>query len=511
MELSAKLVINHLKQHFKMKTSDNLSADQVLKYPVLYNRSLPLKEGLIFVIDDPSFSLSHSDPGKTLLILIGKKVQLDVKKYSNICVISSDVSTALVFQVLQEVFEIYNDWCQNIFQMMTSAPTVQRLLDVSSFAITNPMMVIGMDFTVLGSIRAKNLQNLRNSIFGSDELTKPIVDSLKSDANYHEAAGRSGFFFYPGNDTASPCLCVNIKTHGVTTHRLLVYEGPMPLDDTIGFVAEYLAMSITKVIESTVLSDFDDTPSLHHTFSSLMTNSKADYVTISQRLTASGWIVSHMYQCILVKPSTLDTQNMTLKAIRNYIENIVPDSVALEHHGNIAVFLNLSLTSSSGSARIQKLTTFIRDSLLTAGFSRVMMGHFNFYRQYQQARIALNLGSKKNPTSWTHHFEDIALTYMMRQMTQSLPAYMIAHEKLLQLKYQDEEGNSDLFNTLRCYLENNQNATKTAQLLYIHRSTLLYRLERIMKYMKNDLSNPDEIFYLLLSYRLLEEEEASDK
>ena len=84
---------------------------------------------------------------------------------------------------------------------------------------------------------------------------------------------------------------------------------------------------------------------------------------------------------------------------------------------------------------------------------------------------------------------------------------MICHEKLLSLKYESENGSSQLYQTLRCYLENHQNASRTAAQLFIHRSTLLYRLERISRFLKSDLSDPDELLYLLLSFRLIDMEE----
>ena len=88
---------------------------------------------------------------------------------------------------------------------------------------------------------------------------------------------------------------------------------------------------------------------------------------------------------------------------------------------------------------------------------------------------------------------------------------MICHEKLLQLKYQDESTGTQLYETLRVYLQNNQSATKTAAALYIHRSTLLYRIEKIEAALKSDLTDPDELLYLMLSFYLMDQEEKSKK
>ncbi|MDO4339902.1 MAG: helix-turn-helix domain-containing protein [Eubacteriales bacterium] len=505
MNLSAKLVVFYLRRHLSLRTSAKISAEPCLKYPVLYQKGLPLREQLIYVIDEADFLLSRHNLNRVLLLLTGKYADKTLEKYPNVCLIESEASAAWILQLLQEIFQIYNEWQQEIFKLMSSASSVQRILDISSEAIHNPMTVIGMDFTVIGSV-GMQMDNLKDSVFGSSEETLPIVNALKNDPNYENAVRKRGFFYYPGNEYASPSLCVNIQSCGRTAYRLLISAGSMPLDNTIGFLAEFLAQNVTILINSSMFVSKGD-QSLRYIFHNLLTNPKADYVEISQELTAYGWQVTHYYLCILIQIGTPDWKNLTLKAICSYIENTVPESCAVEHEGNIVVYINLNLVSLPLDHINQKLACFIRDNYLTAGYSRQMMGHFNFYRQYQQAKLTIDLGRRRHPTAWIHHFNDIAMTYYMEQLTKKLPAYMTCHEQLLQLKYQDEATGSELYRTLRCYLQNQQSATKTAQAMYIHRSTLLYRLNRIRDIMKSDFSDPEEVLYLLLSFRLLEEEE----
>lgn len=84
---------------------------------------------------------------------------------------------------------------------------------------------------------------------------------------------------------------------------------------------------------------------------------------------------------------------------------------------------------------------------------------------------------------------------------------MLCHEKLLDLQRTDREQNTEYMLTLRTYLEENLNATQAASLLFIHRSTFLYRLDKIKNILDSGLDDPEEIFYLNLSFRLLEQEE----
>ena len=140
-----------------------------------------------------------------------------------------------------------------------------------------------------------------------------------------------------------------------------------------------------------------------------------------------------------------------------------------------------------------------------------MLGHFNFHRQYVQASTALQVGKRREPSRWIHHFNQIALPYILEQTIRKLPAYMICHERLLDLKYKDEANQTRLYETTRCYLEHHQNIARTSEALFIHRSTLLYRLEKIRDILKTDFSDPDELLYLLLSFHLMDMEEQSNQ
>ena len=84
---------------------------------------------------------------------------------------------------------------------------------------------------------------------------------------------------------------------------------------------------------------------------------------------------------------------------------------------------------------------------------------------------------------------------------------MLCYEKLLDLQKSDKVQNTEYMKTLRVYLEHNLNTVQSAKALFIHRSTFLYRLERIKSILETDLEDPDKLFYLNLSFRLLEGED----
>ena len=67
----------------------------------------------------------------------------------------------------------------------------------------------------------------------------------------------------------------------------------------------------------------------------------------------------------------------------------------------------------------------------------------------------------------------------------------------------DEKHNTKLGETLETYLTLERNVVQTARALFIHRSTLFYRLDRIHQITGLDLDNPRIRLYLLMSYQML--------
>ena len=474
MKLSSKLICYHLQKSFPIHTS-RLDTEPVLSCPACYEKATPLQDGRVYLVSEPDFRLTFRHPKNILFLIIGTSYHDYELSQPNLCVIPQDIPVNTILNKLQEIFLIYDQWNQSLIDSRLRNASIMELMELTDCIIPNPMMLIGMDFTIIAS-RKWALGDLSNSVLGSSENSWALVYSL------------------------------NISNNDKAVYRLMFSEGEAPLDDTFGFILEYLAQMVSHALSTGIMHNRDKSFPLHQIFISIMTDPGADYVKISQQLSNVGWLSSHMYQCILIQTGLIDQKNLTLNAICNYLENTIPASCATEYKGNAVLFINLDLCTMTVREISDKIEGFIKSSMLNAGYSRKMLGHFNFHRQYTQASVALQVGKRKNPAESIHHFNSIALPYILEQATRKLPAYMICHEKLLSLKYKDEAGQSHLYDTLRCFLEHNQNIAHTANALFIHRTTLLYRLDKIRAFLDSDLTDRDEILYLLLSFHLMDME-----
>lgn len=74
--------------------------------------------------------------------------------------------------------------------------------------------------------------------------------------------------------------------------------------------------------------------------------------------------------------------------------------------------------------------------------------------------------------------------------------------EIKELMLDDERRKTDLLETLDSYMDNNQSLAKCANELFIHRNTLLYRLNKIQSQYGIDLDDPSMTAAIILSCKV---------
>ena len=409
---------------------------------------------------------------------------------------------------MQEIFDTADGWERKIHDLMLEHAGMERLLQVTSEFLQNPLTVIGLDFTFVAEAGSKYLPP-RARLYTDEGLNVEYVNALLQNETYREMADTHETVMFPAYISGCRSMNRNLFVDEKATHRLILTECRVEITQgvicVLDILSEKLEFLLTHEVEET-----DPDRDIEQIFVRVLSDRTADYMQISRELSELGWGGNHEYMCLILQITYLNQQNLSTKAISRYIKKKLGDSVSFLYQDEIVVFFDLTRLGMNQEEVAGKLVYFIRDTYLKAGYSRVMTGHMNLRRQYVQAKTALDVGSRKKPYLWIHYFSQVAMTYILEQATKRLPGTMICHEGLLELKKHDEENQTQYMETLRVYLEQHLSATQAARELFIHRSTFLYRLDRIREILQSDLDDPEEIFYLELSFRLLEQEEEKE-
>lgn len=409
---------------------------------------------------------------------------------------------------VQEIFDAADEWERKIHDLMLEHAGMDRLLQVTSEFLQNPMTVTGLDFTFVAEAGSEYLPP-RARLYTDDGLNMEYVNALLQNETYRDMADTHEYVMFPAYISGCRSMNRNLFVDGKATHRLVLTECRSEITLRVICVLDILVEKLEYLLAHEAEEE-DPDRDMEQIFVRILSDRTADYMQVSRELSELGWSGNHEYMCLILQITYLNQQNLSTKAICRYIKKKFEDSVSFLYQDEIVAFFDLTRLGKSQEEVAGKLVYFIRDTYLKAGYSRVMTGHMNLRRQYVQAKTALDVGSRKKPYLWIHYFGQVALTYILEQATRRLPGTMICHEGLLELKKHDEENQTQYMETLRVYLEQHLSATQAARELFIHRSTFLYRLDRIKEILQSELDDPEEIFYLELSFRLLEQEQEKE-
>ena len=484
LRLSSVYLYEKIKKKYKILKKGNLSGTDGYLRPFLYLEKKIVQKKHVYLIQGEhiaDLTQRTSDTEETFWIISRKagteKLQIseelpDTLVYMEI-VLEGMEEIYEFMNDLQEIFDAADEWERKIHNLMVEHAGMESLLKVTSEFLQNSLTVRGLDFA-------------SSSEAGGEQLTSKM---------YTEHW-----------DSVSGCRSIsrNLLVDEKVTHKLILTETQTEITQGAFCVLDIL----TDKLEFLLTQEEETNPDedMEQIFIRLLSDRTADYMQVSRQLSELGWGGNHEYMCLVLQITYLNQQNLSTKAVFRYIKKKFEDSVCFLYQDEIVVFFNLTRLGMDQEEISGKLIYFIRDTYLKAGYSRVMTGHMNLRRQYIQAKTALDVGSRKKPYLWIHYFNQVALTYILEQTTRRLPGNMICHEGLLDLKEQDEKNQTQYLETLRVYLEQHLSATQAARELFIHRSTFLYRLDRIREILQSDLDDPEEIFYLELSFRLLEQE-----
>ena len=156
---------------------------------------------------------------------------------------------------------------------------------------------------------------------------------------------------------------------------------------------------------------------------------------------------------------------------------------------------------------LRALASMIVDNIHAEAMVRVRVGYGNrvnnlqdIAKSYQEAKMALEVGHIFYAEKETIAYSCLGIGRLIYQLPMSLC------EMFIQEVFGDEVP--DIFNeetttTIQKFFENNLNISETARQLYVHRNTLVYRLERLQKIIGLDIRKFDDAMTFRIAMMVL--------
>ena len=205
-------------------------------------------------------------------------------------------------------------------------------------------------------------------------------------------------------------------------------------------------------------------------------------------------IENNIRRIVYLIETNIDKDMNIVEIVRSIFPAKTKDFVtAVDEH---SIILVKELREKETTDEIEKIAKMISDTLSTElnvkvyiSIGTVVSDLKDVSRSYKEAKMALEVGKIFENDKYIVNYEKLGIGRLIYQLPLSL-CKMFIKEVLHGLTMDDFDD--ETLATVNKFFENNLNVSETSRQLYIHRNTLVYRLDKLQKMTGLDLRNFDD-------------------
>lgn len=505
MNISAKLLYHLLKETYAVTQYGIPYRAAELPLPVFYQRNTPLERGSLYIARTQD--LPQLCNTSCLFICIGNRPAYAWNYWQgSIYHVEDPTADHLsLFNAVNRLFDKVERWNSQMRKLLDQNADIDEYVRASIPLFENSITILDYDLCVLVDCQLVDVGGQRRPMI-SKQFNR-VPDSV-SHGYMHEAEKNTSLrqpFYVKGNmdspDGNNYCINLYLGDNYVGNCSLRDSLHPIRESDCLLFqqFAEYArrALSVQSRTSPNQLVTF------RTIFFDLLQSfpvSKEDLswaMNLQQTNMKLHGIQFGQWQCIVIQ-SANRKKTLPEGYLCTAVENLLPRTTVVAYDDMLVCYRILLQGECEESGITDQLLPYLKDMNFRAGISTPFDDIFKARSYYQQAKVVLQMGCRHAPDQYVYRFKEQILPYMLQHCVGEFNLEEIFIPGLRQMT--NCENGVDYFETLRRYLENECNASKTAQELHLHRSSLLPRLEKIKTMV--DLDTPEQRLYLRMCISL---------
>lgn len=210
---------------------------------------------------------------------------------------------------------------------------------------------------------------------------------------------------------------------------------------------------------------------------------------------------AHMRVMIFRSPASHHSHFLS-KSLLPQISEIISNQPCFIYKNALVAIVQTNENGEIPPALTTLLETCIEENHLLAGVSNRFSNISSFLRYYQQAATALALSNRFFNKKSLIYYLDCAIYVILDQIEDDRLLEQCCHPALATLMEYDRQKKTDFFDTLRIFTQSGFNKNSTAQMMFVHRNTINYRIQQIEEICKIHLADERLLFTMQLSFSI---------
>ena len=479
------------------KKLNAFSTRRPITYLTIYNPAIPVKSNTAYIVPDRHLFPLDTEGTPSLLIVSGKPDPKAMAASIHECIcVRESCGLGKLYENVMEIIEYYKVWEEKMENILLKNGTLCELCKASVPYFGNPLTIQDENFKILDvgeSDDVKYPYAFRES--NSDYLSEKWIDSaLSQEQKVFSRRDPFAFHYIPEHLS----LLYNIFEGSHYRFQICVDANHQDLVREDAIRITILGNYIQKFFEINGFKPKFQGNHLRTQLLAYLTGNRKARKALEVSLRFIGWKATDTYQCGIVMRNKDPLSDMGIDYFSQKWEEGHSACISFTHQNMICLLINRTRdTQENSQALLQQNGVKYH---CTVGLSTPFNHFFDFPLFLTQAKAAIKIGLQDRNAAVLYPFEQYRLNYIVKHGIASLPIKALIPEKINDLILYDQQNQRELCKTLIVYLKNNMNIPNSVKELYLHRSTFIYRLNRIKEITAINFENKKECLYLELLF-----------
>lgn len=507
MLINFTMAAGHLSDLTILSSKMDRLSERLLQFPVHYTGETSFKSDRLYIAKSEDLTGNPIFEGLTAIISIGYPPMAYHHDSAELLCIGQNTAPEILLNILQGIFGMYQAYESEIFDIFQTENFYEKMGELALKLFNNPVSAYDAHEKLLFfqyDPTQKVLDNAYENVQKPGEfMPEEERRILQLDPQFLATYATIGPSLDEKRIYHTNALYTNLREDMIYLGRFLVEDAYKTFEDFEYPLLEWFGSYLKKSLLNKGNPRFGDSNEVEEMMRQLLLLRMPYAPEYDRLLKTLGWEKDDDYICVCISSIHGSHPKTPQLDAAIYLNELFDSHYILLNDPRIIQIFNLTRSQYSMEQYLRRLEIFLNDDNCIAGMGGTIQ-HFPDVRIcLQQAVYALDY-HRKSGNQRLLKFADCVLDILIDNAKGNYGGEFYCTDAVKKLMEYDRINNTELFKTLRCYIENNMNATKTQEVLHIARTTSLYRINRIEEITHLSLHDPDIRLYLLLLFRLID-------
>lgn len=472
---------------------------------LLHKNSHALAERFIYVgraSELPSFIAKN----QVCLMLVNDNSS-DVGAYpTSIVEFSPDTDLLALFEEIQDLFYDNNEIIDSSVEVLYSlikGKEMKYVADVCADTLGNPVILASNSLKKVAAVCSNSeihdpaiLDLLNNKYYFSEPIVQKfeehriiervqesplpaIIEEIGLEKNMRRLVGK---------------IVIQDKVQGFMI--VLEQERKFTRKDIniVGMMCEAISLEMKRSHQYKKFSDIIDTSYMIY----LLDGKMDDLSRANEWLRLNGWGRHSNLRVISILSGQESVER--LDDFRTEVEDAFRPCKTVNYNDSMVLLCNPK-DNEELNKMVQALKILMENKEFFGGMSMRFTSLKGMRKGYQQSQAAHNLGRLLRIKGPLYDYSIMSIYDLLNEAAKNIDIGVFYCEELEKLLEYDAQNGTDYYATLYEYLISGLDNSATAKKLFIHRNTMLYRIDKIREIIEMDPHDGNNSFRLFLSYK----------